>query len=167
MKKRSKLTLYTTRGALIAAVYVVLTMLASMMGLSSGVIQLRFSEAMCILPIFLPEAVPGLFIGCIVSNLISGGVFWDVLFGSIATLLGAIGARALRELPERIKWIATLPTILANVIIVPLVLIYAYGAPDSYLFLMLTVGAGELICAGFGGSALYYLMKKYERQWLR
>ena len=167
MKKRSKLTLYTTRGALIAAVYVVLTMLASMMGLSSGVIQLRFSEAMCILPIFLPEAVPGLFIGCIVSNLISGGVFWDVLFGSIATLLGAIGARALRELPERIKWIATMPTILANVIIVPLVLIYAYGAPDSYLFLMLTVGAGELICAGFGGSALYYLMKKYERQWLR
>lgn len=167
MKKRSKLTLYTTRGALIAAVYVVLTMLASMMGLSSGVIQLRFSEAMCILPIFLPEAVPGLFIGCIVSNLISGGVFWDVLFGSIATLLGAIGARALRELPERIKWIATMPTILANVIIVPVVLIYAYGAPDSYLFLMLTVGAGELICAGFGGSALYYLMKKYERQWLR
>lgn len=167
MKKRNKLTLYTTRGALIAAVYVVLTMLASMMGLSSGMIQLRFSEAMCILPIFLPEAIPGLFIGCLVSNLISGGVFWDVLFGSIATLIGALGGRALRELPERVKWIATIPTIIANAIIVPLVLIYAYGAPDSYLFLMVTVGAGELICAGFGGSALYYLMKKYERQWLK
>lgn len=167
MKKISKLTLYTTRGALIAAVYVVLTMLASMMGLSSGVIQLRFSEAMCILPIFLPEAIPGLFIGCLLSNLISGGVFWDVLFGSIATLIGAIGARALRNMPEQVKWIATIPTIMANAIIVPLVLIYAYGAPDSYLMLMLTVGVGEVICAGFGGGALYYLIKKYKRQWLK
>ena len=167
MKKRNKLTLYTTRGALIAAVYVVLTMLASMMGLASGMIQFRFSEAMCILPIFLPEAIPGLFIGCMVSNLISAGVFWDVLFGSIATLIGALGARALRNLPEHLKWITTIPTIMANAIIVPFVLIYAYGAPDSYLFLMLTVGVGELICAGFGGSALYYLMKKYERQWLK
>lgn len=167
MKNKKQITLYTTRGALIAALYVVLTLLSSAMGLSSGVIQFRFSEALCILPLFFPEAVPGLFVGCLISNLIAGGVIWDVIFGSIATLIGAIGARMLISMPEKYKWVATVPTILANIIIVPLVLIYAYGAPDSYLFLMLTVGIGEIVCAGFGGSGLYYLMKKHEKQWLK
>ena len=91
----------------------------------------------------------------------------DVIFGSLATLIGAFGARALRSVPEKYKWVATLPTILANMIIVPLVLIYAYGAPDSYLYLMLTVGIGEVVCAGAGGSALYYLLKRYENQLLK
>ena len=167
MKSRKNSTLYTTRGALIAAVYVALTLLASTMGMSSGVIQFRFSEALCILPIFLPEAIPGLFIGCLVSNLIAGGVIWDIIFGSIATLIGAIGSRLLKDLPEGTKWIATLPTVISNMIIVPLVLIFAYGAPDSYIFLMITVGFGEAVCAGIGGSALYYLMKKYEKLWLK
>lgn len=167
MKRKINSTLFTTRGAMIAAVYVALTLLASAMGLSSGVIQFRFSEALCILPIFLPEAIPGLFIGCLISNLIAGGVIWDIIFGSIATLIGALGARWLKNLPEGKKWIATLPTVFSNMIIVPFVLIYAYGAPDSYIFLMLTVGIGEVVCATFGGSALYYLMKKYEKLWLK
>ena len=165
--KNRKLTLYTTRGALIAALYVLLTLLSSMMGLSSGVIQLRISEAMCILPIFMPEAIPGLFIGCLVSNLLSGGVVWDVVFGSIATLIGAIGARLLKDLPHKQKWLATIPTILANMIIVPFVLIYAYGAPDSYFFIAFTVGVGEIICAGFGGYGLYYTLSKTKIQWLK
>ena len=168
MKNTKQITLYTTRGALIAALYVLLTELATLMGLSSGVIQLRFSEAMCILPIFFPEAIPGLFIGCLISNLmVPGVVIWDVIFGSLATLIGAIGARLLRNLPQKYKWVATIPTIAANMIIVPFVIIYAYAAPDSYWFLMLTVGIGELICAGFGGSALYYTMKKYDKLWLK
>lgn len=168
MKNTKQITLYTTRGALIAALYVLLTELATLMGLSSGVIQFRFSEAMCILPIFFPEAIPGLFIGCLISNLmVPGVVIWDVIFGSLATLIGAIGARLLRNLPQKYKWVATIPTIAANMIIVPLVIIYAYAAPDSYWFLMLTVGIGELICAGFGGSALYYTMKKYDKLWLK
>nr|MBE6545232.1 QueT transporter family protein [Oscillospiraceae bacterium] len=165
--KKENLSLYTARGAIIAALYVVLTMLASVMGLSSGMFQFRFSEALCILPIFLPEALPGLFIGCLISNLLAGGVIWDIIFGSIATLIGAIGARLLRNLPERVKWVATLPTLLANMIIVPYVLIYAYGVPDSYFFLMFTVGVGEAVCACIGGSGLYYLMKKTEKQWLK
>lgn len=167
MKNIAKINLYTTRGALIAALYFVLTLLSSAMGLSSGVIQFRFSEALCILPLFFPEAVPGLFVGCLISNLIAGGVIWDIIFGSLATLIGAFGAKLLAALPEKYKWVATLPTILANMIIVPFVLIYAYGAPDSYLFLMMTVGVGEIVCAGFGGSGLYYLMKKHEKQWLK
>lgn len=168
MKNTKQITLYTTRGALIAALYVLLTELATLMGLSSGVIQFRFSEAMCILPIFFPEAIPGLFIGCLISNLmVPGVVIWDVIFGSLATLIGAIGARLLRNLPQKYKWVATIPTIAANMIIVPFVIIYAYAAPDSYWFLMLTVGIGELICAGFGGSALYYTMKKHDKLWLK
>lgn len=168
MKKSKKLTLYTARAAIIAALYVVLTALSSAVGLSSGVIQFRISEAMCILPIFLPEAVPGLFIGCLISNLmVPGVVIWDIIFGSLATLIGAIGARLMRRLPEKIKWVATLPTIHANMTIVPLVLMYAYGIEGSYWFFMLTVGIGELVCAGIGGSSLYYILRKYKKQWLK
>ena len=158
--KKKNLTLYTTRGALIAALYVALTAIASMVGLSSGAIQFRISEALCILPIFMPEAIPGLFIGCLLSNILSGCVVWDVIFGSLATLIGAIGARLLIKLPEKFKWVCTLPTILANAIIVPFVLIYAYGITDGYFILMLSVALGEIVCAGVGGSALYYFIKK-------
>lgn len=168
MKDTKKITLYTTRGALIAALYVALTLLASLLGISSGVIQFRISEVLCILPIFFPEAIPGLFIGCLISNLmVPGAVIWDIIFGSIATLIGAWGARMLCTLPEKWKWTCTVPTILANMIIVPFILIYAYGSPDSYGFIMITVGIGEIVCAGFGGSALYYLLKKYDKLWLK
>ena len=168
MKNTKQLTLYTTRAAVIAALYIILTELATLVGLSSGVIQFRISEALCILPIFLPAAVPGLFVGCIISNLlVPGVVIWDIIFGSLATLIGAIGARMLRVLPEKYKWVATLPTILANMIIVPFVLIFAYGAPDSYFFLMLTVGIGEIVCAVCGGSALYYVLRKHAKTWLK
>ena len=168
MKRKNTPALYLTRGAIIAALYVVLTYISAMLGLSSGVIQLRISEALCILPIFFPEAIPGLFIGCLISNLmVPGVVIWDVIFGSLATLIGAVGARLLRFLPPKYMWVATLPTIIANMIIVPLVLIYAYGTPDSYPFLLLTVGIGEVVCGGIGGSGLYYVMKKYDKLWLK
>ncbi|MBQ8302375.1 MAG: QueT transporter family protein [Clostridia bacterium] len=167
MKSTRKLTLYTTRGALIAALYVIMTLVSSLVGLASGVIQFRISEALCILPIFFPEAVPGLFVGCLLSNLLAGGVVWDVIFGSIATLIGAYGAYLLRGLPQDKIWVATLPTILSNMIIVPFVLIFAYGAPDSYFFLAITVGIGEIVCAGVLGSGLYYLLKKTKIKWLK
>ena len=168
MRPRNKLALYPPRGALIGALYVVLPSIATAVGLSSGVIQFRISEALCILPVFFPEAVPGLFVGCLISNLMVPGVaIWDIIFGSLATLIGAFGARMLRNLPEKYKWVATLPTILANMIIVPFVLMYAYGAPESYFYLALTVGIGEIVCAGIGGSGMYYLLKKYENQLIR
>ena len=155
--KRNAL-LYTTRGAMIGSMYVALTWLCSVIGLSSGAIQLRLSEAMCILPVFMPEATPGLFIGCILSNLIAGGNIWDVIFGSIATLIGALGARMMRRLPNKLIFLATLPTVLANTLIVPGVIILAYGSVEAYWFIALTVGIGEAVCAGIGGTALYYLM---------
>ena len=149
-----------TRGAIIAALYTLLTYLSSIFGLASGVIQLRLSEILCILPVFFPVAIPGLFIGCFISNIIAGGVIWDVIFGSIATLIGAVGAYLLRHLPKAVMWLATLPTVLANAIIVPFVLIYAYGAPEGYFFIMLTVAIGEILSAGVLGTIFYYSIRK-------
>ena len=153
-------TLYVTRGAAVAALYVLLTFISSLFGLDKGVIQFRLSEMLCILPIFLPEAVPGLFIGCIVANLMTSAVIWDVIFGSTATLIGAIGARLFRKLPKKLIWLATLPTILSNSIIVPLVLKFAYGVTDLIPFMVLTVGIGEIVTAGILGMLLYFSLVK-------
>lgn len=145
-----------TQAATIAALYVILTGIAQLFSLSSGVIQVRFSEALCILPCFTPAAVPGLFIGCLLSNILSGGVIWDVIFGSLATLIGAVGTRYLR----RNRFLAVLPPILANTLIVPFVLSYAYAIPGSIPYFMLTVGAGEIISCGILGLCLFPFIKK-------
>ena len=168
MKKTSNLVRYTAHSAMIAALYVVLTAFSAVLGLSSGVIQFRVSEALCILPLFVPASIPGLFIGCILANvLVSGGVIWDIIFGSLATLLGALGTYALRNLPKKLLWLAALPPVLSNAIIVPFVLIYAYGVPDAYWFIMLTVGIGELLSVGICGAALYHGFKKHKFKFKR
>ena len=141
--KNSK-AVYVATAASVAALYVVLTFISSLFGLSSGVIQIRISEALTILPAFTPAAIPGLFIGCILSNLLTGGLILDVVFGSIATLIGAVGTYLLRKK----KWLVSLPPIISNILIVPLILRYVYGAPDAYLFMVGTVGAGEIISSG-------------------
>ena len=145
-----------TQGAIIAALYVVLTFAANALGLASGAIQVRFSEALTILPVFTPAAIPGLFVGCLLSNLLTGAAMWDVIFGSIATLIGAIGTYYMKKY----KYAACIPPILANTIIVPFILIYAYGVPDALWFLMLTVGAGEVISCGILGAILYAIFAK-------
>ena len=155
--KKSK-AVYVATAASVAALYVVLTLVSSMFGLSSGVIQVRISEALTILPAFTPAAIPGLFIGCILSNLLSGGLFLDVVFGSLATLIGTVGTYLLRKR----KWLVSLPPIISNVIVVPLVLRYVYGAPDAYLFMVGTVGAGEIIFCGILGMILYFAVDKYK-----
>ena len=94
---RNKKVLFAVQAAMIAALYVVLTYITNLLGLASGTIQVRFSEALCILPVFTPAAIPGLFIGCLISNLITGGIIWDIIFGSIATLLGAHPATGHRQ----------------------------------------------------------------------
>ena len=143
---------YLAQAGIIAALYVVFTLIANAAGLASGVIQVRISEALTILPFFTNAAVPGLFVGCLLSNILGGCVIWDIIFGSIATLLGALGPYAIRKkLPD---WCAAIPPILANTLIVPFVLSYAYEVPDSIPFLMLTVGAGEVISCGILGILL-------------
>ena len=159
VRRGSASTRYLTRGALVAALYVALSYVATVFGLASGAIQFRISEALCILPVFMPEAIPGLFVGCIISNIIGGCVPWDIVCGSIATLLGALGAYALRKLPNKYKWAATLPNFFANVIIVPFVLMYAYAVEAGFFVLALSVGIGEAVCGVLCGSILYYSIK--------
>ena len=156
----NKKVLKLTRGALIAALYVMFTLMSALFGLDKGAIQLRLAEALTILPVVFPEAVLGLYIGCILANTFSGALFADVIFGSLATLIGALGAYLLRKIPKRYIWIATLPTVLANALIVPLVLIFAYEVDMLYSFMLLTVGIGELISATVLGAVLYYSLDK-------
>ncbi len=146
-----------TLAASIAALYVCLTFVSGMFGLSSGVVQLRLSEAMCILPVYTAAAVPGLFIGCLVSNLLSGGIVIDVIFGSIATLIGAIGTRLIG--PKH-RILALIPPILANTLIIPLMLRYAYGAEDALVFMFITVGIGEMLSCGVLGHIFSKSMEK-------
>ena len=142
-------------GGVIAALYVVLTIVANALGLASGAIQVRFSEALTILPVFTATAVPGLMVGCLLANLITGCALWDVLFGSLATLIGAAGTRLLRKKPM-LAWI---PPVISNMVIVPIVLQQVYGVPDAWWYLVLTVGAGEVISCGILGLLLYRSIK--------
>jgi uncharacterized membrane protein len=153
-------TQYLTRAAIIAALYVALTYLASLFGLSSGVIQLRLSEALTVLPVFTQAAVPGLFVGCILANLLTGAAPYDVLFGSLATLIGAIGTYFLRRAP---RVIATVPPILANTVIVPFILIWVYEVPDALWFLFLTIFIGEALSAGVLGVLVYSVVNKNKK----
>lgn len=155
MKSMNKTTKFICQSAIIAALYVVLTYLANALGLANYAIQVRFSEALCALAIFTPAAIPGLFLGCLISNILTGCVIWDIIFGSIATLIGAIGTYLLRKHPIP----ALLPPIISNMVIVPLVLKFAYGLEDGLWFLILTVGAGEVISVGILGFILYKALK--------
>ena len=125
---------------------------------ASVAIQVRISEALTILPYFTPAAVPGLFIGCLLSNFMTGAAIWDIIFGSLATLIGAIGTYLLRKW----KWCAPLPPILSNTIIIPFVLTYAYGIPGGIPFFMLTVGAGEVLSCGVLGMILLFALQRYR-----
>ena len=154
-----------TQGAIIAALYVVLTMLANAMGLANYAIQVRFSEALCVLPFFTVAAIPGLTVGCLISNMLTGAMVWDVLFGSLATLLGAIGTYLLRKH----KVLMLFPPIIANAVIVPFILRYGYGitwmmndVEWSIPYFALTVGIGEIISVCVLGSVLLKALLPYK-----
>lgn len=160
--KTSNKTLFLVQAALIAALYVVLTDLANRLGLASQAVQIRFSEALTILPFFTPAAIPGLFIGCILANLLTGSIIWDIIFGSFATLLGAIGTYAIGKFPSKAKkWLTPLPPIIANTLIIPWILSLAYQLDGSIPYFMLTVGAGELISCGILGMLLLLALEKH------
>lgn len=149
---------FLTNAAIIAATYVVLTLFTNMLGLASGVIQIRISESLCILPVFTSAAIPGVFLGCLISNLLCGCVFWDIFFGSLATLIGAVFTYLLRQN----KYVSILPPILSNTIIIPFVLKLSYGISGNIWYFFVTVGTGEIISCGVLGIILYKCLKKYE-----
>ena len=154
---KNKKTLLLCQGALIAALYIVLTFVANAFGLANYAVQVRFSEALTILPYFTPAAIPGLFIGCLLSNILTGCAMPDIIFGSLATLIGALLAYAFRKQ----KWLAPIPPIVANAIIVPFVLKYAYGIEPLW-FSFVTVTAGEIISCGILGMILLFALEKYR-----
>ena len=153
MKRKTQML---TEASIIASLYVVLTFAANLLGLASGAIQLRLSEALTILPAFTFSAVPGLFVGCIIANLITGAAIWDVVFGSIATLLGALGTYYFGKR----KYLAPIFPILSNTVIIPFVLKYVYDIPGTVWYLCLTVGIGEVLSCGVLGTVLYSYIKK-------
>ena len=153
-----------TYAAVIAALYTALTLLSYAMGLDKGVIQLRLSEALAVLPAVSGASVPGLFVGCFLSSLLCGGHPLDVVFGSLVTLLAAILCRKMRGL-LRYKLgalLLPLPNILLNALLIPLLLIFVYGVPDAYPYLVLTVGLGEAITSGVLGSCLLWAIRRNE-----
>ena len=157
MKDTRSQVLSITQGALIAALYVVLTM--AFAPISFGPMQLRIAEALTILPLFTAAAVPGLFAGCILANILGGGVIWDIIFGSLATLIGAWFGYKLREN----RWLVPLPAVVSNTLIIPFVLRYGYGVADIPLPLMMVyIAAGEIAGCYILGELLGGLLLRYR-----
>ncbi len=157
--KKSKKASFVATAAMIAALYVVLTYLTNMLGLASGPVQCRLSEALCVLSAFTPAAIPGLFAGCAISNFVTGCHVIDIVFGSVATLIGAGGTYLLRNSKS---FLYVLPPIAANTVIVPFVLKYTYGFEGGLLYFVVTVFLGELISCGALGTILATGLKKYK-----
>ena len=155
---RNKRVQFMTHAAMIAAIYVVLTYIFA--PFSFGDVQVSIAEALTILPIFTPAAIPGLFIGCLIGNILGGAILPDIIFGSLATFIGAAFTYFLRK---KSQFLCILPPIVSNTIIVPLVLKYGYGMNLPISFLMLTIGIGEIISCGLLGLILYYALRKYRK----
>ena len=135
-------------GAAIAAIYIILFMLFEPIG--SGVIQFRISELLCVMPYFTPAAIPGLFIG--------GGVPMDIIGGSLATLIGAVGSYLLRKN----RYLVSVPPIVSNMLIIPWVLKYGYGSDAMIWFSTITIGIGEFLAIGVLGQILLGVLEKYK-----
>ena len=148
---------YLARAGVIGAVYAALTVCLA--PISSGLIQCRLAECMCVLPFFTGAAVPGLFLGCLIANLLTGAPVYDVVFGSLATLLAALLTRRMRALWP--KYLSPLPGVLINALVVGWVLVAAYGVRVPYWLACAYVGAGQaLACFGLG-LPLLLTVEKY------
>ena len=151
----NKKVLYLVQAALIAAIYAVVTYLLA--PISYGPVQFRISEALTVLPAVFPAAVPGLFVGCIISNIVGGFGLWDIVFGSLATLIAAYLTSKLKN-----KWLIPAPPVIVNALIVGTMLSYMFKLP--YLLTIGTVGFGQLVvCYGLG-IPLYMLFNKNKRR---
>lgn len=150
-----------------AALYVALTYVAQSLGLASGAVQFRLSEALCILPFFTPWAIPGLYVGCLLANLLTGCHPLDIAIGPIATLIGALGAYLLGKLPRKwSKWLSPIPNILANIVIVTFVVYFCYTDPAQMTLSYIPVIAGGValgeVVTGYGlGMALLLALKPF------
>ena len=162
---RDKRVLYLTEGAAIAAIYVVLCQIFA--PISFRDVQVRIAEGLTILPFFTSAAIPGLFVGCVLGNLLGGAIPIDIIFGSLATLIGALGTWAIgrwirRKHPasHRMKFLLPVPPILANALIIPFILYYGYGITVPIPIQIATVGAGEILSCGVIGMIILFALEK-------
>ena len=154
-----KVCFFWHRAAMIAAIYVVLTLVFAS-HCSYGEVQVRICRRLSRSFLhFTPAAIPGLFVGCLLGNILGGAFVPDIIFGSLATLIGAFFTWQLRN---KSKYLAPVPPIVANIIVVPFVLKYGYQVPLPIPFMMLTVGVGEVISAGVLGLIVYGALNKYK-----
>ena len=157
MSKTNQSVRKIAQGAVIAALYVVLTIIFA--PISFGAVQVRIAEIMTIMPLFTPAAIPGLFLGCVLANLLGGAIIWDVIFGSVATLIGA----ALGYMLRKNRWLVPIPAIVSNTIIVPLVLRYGY-AIDMPLYLMaIYIALGEIVGCYLLGELFASILLKHRK----
>lgn len=151
---------FLAKSGMIAALYIALTAVSAMLGLASGAVQVRISEALCVLPLFTASAIPGVTVGCLLSNLLFGGTVYDIIFGTLATLIGAVICWLLKKLP----YLASLPTILSNAVIIPVVLILSgAGGWNMLPYFMATVALGEIIACGVFGTILVFYLKHHPQ----
>ena len=156
MKNKRSIALLT-QGAAIAAIYVVLTVVFA--PISFGPVQLRIAEALTILPLFTPAAIPGLFLGCVLANLIGGAIVWDVVFGSLATLIGAVLGYLLRSN----RWLVPLPAVLSNALIVPPVLRFGYSVDLPLPLMALYIALGEIAGCYILGELLATALLRHRK----
>ena len=164
MKKKTE---YLTKAALIAAVYVALTWLSALPGLAYGSVQFRLSEALTILPIFCPAAIPGLTVGCLLSNITSTINPVDMVIGTAATLIACLATRAARNV--RIKGfplLSFLSPVVTNALFVGAeIAIFTEGDVFLHAFALSAAGvaAGELAVIFVLGTALFFVIEKNEK----
>ncbi len=160
MKTAKERLLSLTYGAIVGAIYVALTWISGALGLASGAVQLRLGEALCVLPFFIPSTSVGLFVGCIISNLTMANAPLDIIFGSLATLIGAYLGSKMKN-----KWLVPIPTVVANTVIVPILILVCYTAKETwslgtYTLTALGVFAGEVLSAYVLGILLLLAIQK-------
>lgn len=158
--KKNNTTRFVAESAVIAAVYTALTL--AFAPISFGAIQFRIAEALCVMPYFTLAGVPGITLGCLLGNILGGAALPDIIFGTLATLLGAVLSYRLRTVS---RWLVCVPPILSNALIIPFVLRIAYGIQEGFLFLMGTVAAGEILAVGVLGGILMTALES-RKEWL-
>ncbi len=149
--KRSN-TLFITRAALVAAFYVLLGIISHTFALDSGAVQLRLSEALCVLPAISGSYVVGVTVGCFLFNTLFSGSIIDMIFGTLATLIGAL----LATLFKKHKYLAFIPTVISNALIIPLVICYGTmgGSLSALPVMVLSIAAGEILSCGVIGNLI-------------
>lgn len=146
-------TKYLVQAALLAAVYATLTLLLKPFGY--GPIQFRLAEALTVLPAIFPASIPGLFIGCILANLLGGFGPVDIIFGSLATLLAAISTYLLRKH----RYLFPVPPVLFNALIVGSYVYLLYDQTYPLPLTMLFIGISEFILSFGLGLPLISFIK--------